>query len=30
MFKVKGFSNALALKGGFNDWLAAGYPTEPK
>jgi 3-mercaptopyruvate sulfurtransferase SseA len=30
MFKVKGFTKVFALQGGFNDWLAAKYPTEPK
>jgi 3-mercaptopyruvate sulfurtransferase SseA len=30
MFKVKGYKKVLALKGGFNEWLAANYPTEPK
>jgi len=26
----KGFKKVSALKGGFNAWLDAGYPTEPK
>ena len=30
MFRVKGFANVFALQGGFTDWLAAKYPTEPK
>jgi 3-mercaptopyruvate sulfurtransferase SseA len=25
-----GLSNVLVLKGGWNGWLKAGYPTEPK
>jgi rhodanese-related sulfurtransferase len=30
MLKNKGYTNVLALKGGFNEWLAANYPAEPK
>jgi rhodanese-related sulfurtransferase len=30
MLKAKGYTKVLALKGGFNEWLAASYPTEPK
>ncbi|CCH48803.1 Thiosulfate sulfurtransferase glpE (fragment) [Pseudodesulfovibrio piezophilus C1TLV30] len=26
----KGFSKVYALKGGWNDWLDAGYPTDMK
>jgi 3-mercaptopyruvate sulfurtransferase SseA len=25
-----GFSQAMALNGGWKDWEKAGYPTEPK
>jgi len=25
-----GFSQAMALKGGWNEWEKAGYPTDPK
>jgi rhodanese-related sulfurtransferase len=25
-----GFANACALKGGFDAWMAAGYPVEPR
>jgi 3-mercaptopyruvate sulfurtransferase SseA len=25
-----GFSQAMALKGGWKEWEKAGYPTEPK
>jgi 3-mercaptopyruvate sulfurtransferase SseA len=25
-----GFKQVLALKGGWNEWEKAGYPTEPK
>jgi 3-mercaptopyruvate sulfurtransferase SseA len=25
-----GFKKVYALKGGWNEWLAAGYPTEAK
>jgi rhodanese-related sulfurtransferase len=25
-----GFNNVYALKGGWNGWEKAGYPTEPK
>jgi rhodanese-related sulfurtransferase len=26
----KGFTKAYALKGGWNEWLKANYPTERK
>ena len=26
----KGYTRVFALKGGWNDWQDAGYPTEPK
>jgi rhodanese-related sulfurtransferase len=26
----QGFQHVEALLGGFNDWLNAGYPVEPK
>jgi rhodanese-related sulfurtransferase len=26
----KGFTKVYALKGGWNAWEKAGYPTEPK
>jgi len=25
-----GLTNVYVLKGGWNAWLAAGYPTQPK
>jgi rhodanese-related sulfurtransferase len=28
--RERGYTNAFALKGGWNDWVKAGYPTEPK
>jgi 3-mercaptopyruvate sulfurtransferase SseA len=28
--KALGFEQVLALKGGWNEWEKAGYPTEPK
>jgi 3-mercaptopyruvate sulfurtransferase SseA len=27
---AKGHESAYALKGGINEWAAAGYPVEPK
>jgi rhodanese-related sulfurtransferase len=27
---AKGFTKVYALKGGWNAWEKAGYPTEPK
>jgi len=30
MMIEKGFTNVYALKGGWNGWIKAGYPTEPK
>jgi 3-mercaptopyruvate sulfurtransferase SseA len=29
-FMEKGHKKAYALQGGWNDWVAAGYPVEPK
>jgi rhodanese-related sulfurtransferase len=29
-FQDKGYAKSYALKGGWNDWLGAGYPTEKK
>jgi rhodanese-related sulfurtransferase len=29
-FIAKGYERAYALKGGINEWVAAGYPVEPK
>jgi rhodanese-related sulfurtransferase len=26
----KGYAKIYALKGGWNDWLKAGFPTEKK
>jgi rhodanese-related sulfurtransferase len=26
----KGFTKVSALKGGWDDWVRAGYPTVPK
>jgi rhodanese-related sulfurtransferase len=26
----KGFTKILILKGGWNEWLRSGYPTEKK
>jgi len=26
----KGFKNIYVLKGGWNEWIKAKYPTEPK
>jgi rhodanese-related sulfurtransferase len=26
----RGFTKVYALKGGWNEWLEAGYPTAPK
>jgi rhodanese-related sulfurtransferase len=28
--KKQGFKNAYALKGGWNEWLKAGYPVQNK
>jgi 3-mercaptopyruvate sulfurtransferase SseA len=25
-----GYKNVYALKGGWNEWVEAGYPVEPK
>jgi rhodanese-related sulfurtransferase len=25
-----GYTNAFALRGGWNEWIKEGYPTEPK
>jgi rhodanese-related sulfurtransferase len=32
VFKLKerGFTNVFALKGGWNEWIGAGYPAEAK
>jgi hypothetical protein len=29
-FLENGYTKIYALKGGWKDWLAAGYTTEPK
>jgi 3-mercaptopyruvate sulfurtransferase SseA len=29
-FMGMGFTKVFALKGGWNEWVKAGYPTEPK
>jgi len=26
----KGFTNVSVLKGGWNEWVRSGYPTEPR
>jgi rhodanese-related sulfurtransferase len=28
-FREAGFPNTMALLGGFDAWLAGGYPVEP-
>lgn len=28
--RQKGFSDVKALKGGFNAWVSAGFPVEPR
>jgi rhodanese-related sulfurtransferase len=28
MLKEKGYTNVAAMLGGWNAWIAAGYPTE--
>jgi rhodanese-related sulfurtransferase len=28
--RERGYTNVFVLKGGWNDWVKAGYPTEPK
>jgi len=30
MLMKKGFTTVYALKGGWYEWLNAGYPVEPK
>ena len=29
-FIAEGYEPAYALKGGINEWVAAGYPVEPR
>jgi 3-mercaptopyruvate sulfurtransferase SseA len=29
-FTLMGYPRTYALKGGWNEWVIAGFPTEPK